>query len=340
MSYFPKTKDNTDISHKMIPDTDLSSSVWNKVYFGKYKGTPMLWRIISKKSREFGSTANYDAFFLDCDTILEKRQFTILDKNLAWVNSALRNYLNGSFTENFSGSELDAVNNCVTPIDKLSRPKTGPQFDSLYSDKFFVPDVSELPGLLSDTKYPKRKDAHSLPQIYWLRSYCPDGKKEKLAAAICPDLNSKPYKPTLEYYDKKDTLGVSPACVLKQSSFMLSTKVASNTYKLTLVDSDSGSGIIFVPADKKVKYNNGKVTIPYIVSHASMAYNAISIMILDKVYEARKDNSDAKLLHYELIKNPDNFSRNGTASFNSFLKFLIDSIRSILIFSYGKLFNI
>ena len=33
MSYFLKANENTDISHKMIPETDLSSSVWNKIYF-------------------------------------------------------------------------------------------------------------------------------------------------------------------------------------------------------------------------------------------------------------------------------------------------------------------
>ena len=156
MDYFLKNNENTDISNKMIPETDLSSSVWNIIYFGKYKGTPMLWRIISKKSREFGYTADYDAFFIDCDTILEQRPFAADSEHVAWPQSTLQHYLNGSFTENFSESELDAVNTCVAPIDKLYRPKTGPQFDSLNSDRFFVPDVSELPGSLSDTKYLKR----------------------------------------------------------------------------------------------------------------------------------------------------------------------------------------
>lgn len=45
MSYFLKTNENTDISNKIIPETDLSSSVWNKIYFGKYKGKPISWII-------------------------------------------------------------------------------------------------------------------------------------------------------------------------------------------------------------------------------------------------------------------------------------------------------
>lgn len=314
MSYFLKTYDNTDISNKMIPETDLSRSVWNKIYFGKYKGKPIPWRIISKKSREFGLAADYDAFFLDCDTVLEQRPFAADGKNFGWPNTTLHNYLNGSFTKNFSESELDAVNNCMTPIDKLSRPKTGPQFDQLYSDKFFVPDVSELPGIMTDTKYLKYVDQYNVPFFYWLRSYCPDGKKEKLGAALFPVESRGKTTQELQYLDKTQACGVSPSCVLLQEKIILSTKVSRNTYKLTVDDKDGGW--IYVDLQKQAKYDKGKVTIPYFVNHARQAFNAVSVLILDKKYEERKYKVDVKLLHYELLKTPDNFSREESGSFD------------------------
>lgn len=308
MSYFLKTEKNTDFSDTIIPAIDQNSSTWTKVYFGKFKEKPITWRVIEKRSEYF-----HNGFFLDCDEVLEETQFYWCSKSFYWTNSFLCGRLNNTFAEGFTETELDAVGPCQVIKSNLTQSKDGPQFDNLYSERFFVLDASELPGKITDSKYLKKEASTGTYKPYWLRSYSPEQDGEKLGAVIKPNIRPNRTSAILGYVNKEKACGVSPACNIDPASIFFSTRVARNTYKFTITD--RFDAMIEVPSGSKVKIKDGVVTVPYSTKCYRAGYNAVSILILGKKYEYKGKDNDTSFRYYEILKTPENYTRSGTVSF-------------------------
>ncbi len=88
---------------------ESGSSKWSGsyVYYGKYGGNPVKYRVLSKKTAAFGG----NTMFLDCDSILLQKIFD--DNSKQWGESELHEWLNGKeflgSTSIFSTAEKEAI---------------------------------------------------------------------------------------------------------------------------------------------------------------------------------------------------------------------------------------
>ena len=96
------------IQNPTPPQNGLS---WDgdRVLFGSYRPNPIPFRVLDKKTTDFGGTT----MFLDCDIILEDKKF---DEHRAtpsnvWKDSSLQHYLNGEdgLLRNWDSAEQAAI---------------------------------------------------------------------------------------------------------------------------------------------------------------------------------------------------------------------------------------
>lgn len=84
---------------------------WSYVYYGKYNGNPVKYRVLDKNSHDFG--VENGSLFLDCDSILFRAAFYSGQPVTDWRDSELRSRLNGdAFLDKdgvFTGMEKDAI---------------------------------------------------------------------------------------------------------------------------------------------------------------------------------------------------------------------------------------
>ena len=114
---------------------------WSYVYYGKYSGSPVKYRVLDKASTDFGVTGG--SLLLDCDTILYNAYYN--DGNIGfWANSSLRGGLNGGSFLNkagvFTGAELDAIAVSKKAAGGLFAPLTS---DEDHQDRIFILDNEE-----------------------------------------------------------------------------------------------------------------------------------------------------------------------------------------------------
>jgi uncharacterized repeat protein (TIGR02543 family) len=317
MSYFLKTQKNTSFSDAIIPDPIPNSQLFSLVYFGNHNDKPLKWRVFAKRTTAFSYNKTSKELFLDCDSVVSYMQFMShagFFRDYCWLCSDLRNYLRTTFTEAcFTSTEIAALHYSYTPVKKDQAEK-GPQYDRLENDTFFVLDISEIPGNLAASKFLKRDEKTDQFAGYWLRTY-PSGDK---GDEICAVLDAVPaagiYYTNLVYTHKNNEHGVSPACNIRQESIMFTSKVDTNTFKLTIVDDKRGQ--IFREPAKKVEIRRRLVTVPYMIQNVYDNLNSVSIMILDKEYKIGENNDDASLIYYEILVNPRTYSQRGVVSFN------------------------
>ena len=285
-----KTKDNTFLgTNKMAnpaaPSNIESSWTGSYVYFGKYDGKPIKFRVLSKSSSAYKT----NALFLDSDSVLLYRRFD--ESSNEWANSEIRSYLNGEFLKGFTREECSAIatskgdgglSYSATTWEKLN-------YGSPVSinDQVFLLDASEVLnpeyGYIHDSghviigggSYPvPNRDKEPNPgkqYVWWLRS-----KAGKYAGCAHEGL--------LYYQQVEIKESVAPALNVDLDDIVFST-VTSGTigktgaeYKLTLKDSRLS---IAVPVADTATYSGTTITIPYKISGDNKAYaNRVSVLIL------------------------------------------------------------
>ena len=291
-----KNQANTSLGVTAIVNptpSDNAFSPWTGsfVYFGKYNGTPLKFRVLQKDSTAHTTSS---ALFLDCDAILRDIEFGGSNK---WSESYVKKWLNEDFfiSSNFTPMEMAVVPDTKTEkehdyTNELLTNWYG-KYVPLSGEKVFVLDAEEV----TNTNYGYnsgrascacREKVGGRNNYWWLRSAVVDDF-HNTAGDIYVDGDLS------ENDIRIDTAGIAPALNVDQGSIVFTTKVASenNAYKLTLSDSDL---TIAIPDGKETDISGTTVNVPYEIggSHAGNATRA-SILITD-------DTGDKILLYDEL----------------------------------------
>lgn len=301
------------------------------VYFGKFDGTPVVYRVLCPSTAKFGTTT----MLLDCNTILYYDCFDqdgeansgAVNPN-EWAYSDVKARLNGKSFLNRANGFTDVEKNAIAS-SKIGSHALALEFSvnqqyknyvALNGEKIFLLDAEDVlnsaygyyPSCGYDTEDWEWEDIGSRikmsgdsPAAWWLRSasdsYSLDAGKVEFDG----------YNDACEVHYG---LGVSPALNIDTSNVLFSSAVtgaygAANTiYKLTLKD----PGISVSLTSGKFVYESGSsICVPYTVSgsHAS-SVTQMSLLITDRAY-----NDSASILFYGKTTVSGSVTSSGVASF-------------------------
>ncbi len=320
------------ITDPMTPNKNTEVWTGNYVYFGKYNGQIIRYRVLDANTTDYSADGKTQTMLLDCDRVLYTTLFnqdTSLDASGKYANdwsvSDIKTSLNGADFLTKDGVFTDAERNAIAEstvgshvltTDSTTRKAVTAQnlevyenYVALSEDKVFLLDVEDVCNeaygytrgiywdILGDYYYGRttraKQNLSNKEAVYWLRS-----AQDKLnVGSVTEDSTIGQY--TVNYTE----LGVSPAFNLNLSSVLFTTNLGRSNvnggtmYKLTLIDSE----MIIEP--KGVTKSGSTVTIPYTLSGDNSA-NAtqISVMVLDKEYAAGNTNN-ATMLDYQKLTN-------------------------------------
>lgn len=281
------------------------------VYFGTYDGEPMKYRVLSRRSTDFGGTT----MLLDCDSILwegtnvDGQSSRFDDDSNVWADSELRAYLNGTFlTKYYTTAEQNAIAESVKSSPRVSDGIGHPDliFTPLSGDKIFLLDAVEVSK--GGYGFSGTTDGYALNRSknggigYWLRSR--NNTQNDAVGSMSTGKFISGYSITTTEY-----CGVSPTLNLDLPSVVFSTVVSGTAgewgaeYKLTVVDSN-----IEIQTNGAVTRDGDIVSIPYVIGGANSAnVTQVSLMVTDNPYKL----DGAKLVAYENLGN----AGSGTATF-------------------------
>lgn len=311
------TKMGTDaISH---PSTS-SNNGWlgDYVYYGKYNGSPVRYRVLDPESTDFWDDSNnnisLNTMFLDCDTILTTGKFGSTNTNWKSDNCDLRLWMNGYF-----------LNNSFTTVENSAIPAVWKQYSEsesvvqtnyyliglTYHERIFPLDMKDIynPDYGYNSKG-SRKKSNAL--FWWLRTRANNANKNTHAATITNEGGHSAQPVTT------DTHGYSPAFNVLQDNIIFASKVNpdntgtyGNEFKLTLKDTAFGvTTSSSVSAD--VTADRTTITVPYMVTDGdeSLDPNTVSVLI-----QSKTDNSILKyspLSGTYTASGPNTFTGTGT----------------------------
>ena len=303
------------------------------VWYGKYNGTPVKYRVLAPKTTIYGGTT----MLLDCDSLLYAAPFDADGEDKTqnpnkWVYSDIRAGLNGSAfltkADGFTAIEKNAIAKSTIASHALIEGTTAGQVASwtqgayvnyvaLSGEKIFLLDGEDVSNSAYGYYYVDisatgkvKMDSGSYADWWWLRS---DTTEWNYAGYVYPagDLGCS----YVSYVG-----GVSPAFNINLSSVIFSTVVAGTVgqddaeYKLTLADSNLTVGIA---NGKTGSISGSKVTIPYVVSGTDAGeFSRLSVLILDKEYKAGNSNNATIKYYGKLdLQSAEGSRLNGTGTF-------------------------
>ena len=298
------------------------------VWYGKYGGTSVKYRVLAPKTTTYGGTT----MLLDCDSILYTAKFDEdgepnpgAQKRGEWQYSDMRANLNGSAfltkTNGFTAIEKAAMaSSKVSGYELESGGDIDEWFGSyvgLTGEKVFLLDYKDLVnskyGYTPDTGVMKvydndeewnwhyhetanraKKKTNGTYSSWWMRSA---GNSYYSYVGLVEEDGIVSYS-----YD--GSYGVSPAFNVNLSSIIFSSVVSGTAgknnaeYKLTLADSNLKVGI---QSGKGVTASGSTITVPYAITgnNASTA-TQVSVLILDKAYTAGNTNG-ANVRYYSKL---------------------------------------
>ncbi len=313
-----KTKDNTTLGAWSIPaptapdDASIQTAPWNgsKVYFGKYNGNPVLYRMLAYGRKNTYGSGN---MLLDCDSILFQYQFRAEipqepEHAHDWSGSDIKTKLNG---DDFYGS-----NSVFTAAERnaivISQGEHKVSLDGLYTSQYFwdytpaddshVFLLEDEDVLNTDYGYPRddgRSDGSSAYPVasrvknggtfWWLRS-----PESDIYAYVCVIYGADDSRNgSLIFGPSTNNNGVSPAFNVDLSSVIFSTEVGNSTYKLTIKDDT-----LSLTAGEPEEDNGGyKVPVTLTSSGSTPGTDRISLLITDKVYS----KESASIIEYQAL---------------------------------------
>ena len=334
---FTKTKENTRIGSSRMASPKkptAASDAWkgSYVYFGKYDGTPVKYRVLCPSTARFGVSS----LFLDCDSILYYDSFdkdgvpnSGATKPNEWAYSDIRSTMNGSSfltkANCFTAIERNSIAKSTISSHKLqlelSTNETYETYTPLKGEKIFLLDIEDVLnadyGYLPFSGYSsddwdwsnivsRIKKSGGSSAMWWLRS-APVNYSSDIAK-----IDFDGYQGSGEVYYG---FGVSPALNVDSSTILFSTAVSGSygaigsEYKLTLKDAGMN---VTLTAGKKASYSGSKITFPFTVSGSrTSSITQMSVLITDKDYV----DEGANILYYGKASVSGSLNSSGTATF-------------------------
>ena len=315
-----------NLNAAMIRPDSTWSIGGNLVYFGKYGGNPVAYRVLSSPNTQ--STTS-DSLLLDCNTSLEAMIFTSSQSN-QWTDSGctVRSWLNGNdFYDNVSvfttlekaaivETQLHEQNEYfLYPSGEVPINSSNEYDDYSATAKVFCLSAAEADGLYSGIAGQTSERYKTGSKDYWWLRSTPTRRPE----TVCIVTNGNSGISWLEGVIYGATAGVSPALNLDLSKVLFASESGTfkastagalsqvNTstatkWKLTLLDSSktvrvtSGQSVVRSDAG-----GSTTITVPYTYTDNNSTYPAtqISFMITDKRYT----DSNAQVLYYGALEN-------------------------------------
>ena len=325
-----------EIGHPTPPSGSSVSWKGDYVYFGKYDGNAMKYRVLSiLDSKSYGN--NY--LLLDCDNVLTNMRFGGNSNIWAgwkednFIESDIHKWLVGNqFYNNadvFSNAEKYAIigDNTSYEGDWTVGYFPDETYENNYltaEDPVFLLDarsvINDNLGYLYNTAASasrKKKDLNGDLAKWWLRSKSTETKDGKPCVfSVEPD-------GSLSKNSVSDnSVGVSPALTVNLARVLFSSEVEDETgsvYKLTLASVDLGS-----PVCETCTRDGNKVTISYEVPHGQNCTPTQLSVVVTKNYKwdsssgwiKKNEDEDARLLQYAKLDTGDSFDDVGTGTFN------------------------
>ncbi|MBR6365551.1 MAG: hypothetical protein IKS10_05595 [Lachnospiraceae bacterium] len=329
---------NTDaIGFPVAPQEGDTGWKGSYVWYGKYDGKPVKYRVLQPYSFDYGSKA----MFLDCDTILFMDKYDADGEPAnasttanGWDYSELRGKLNGAYflddLNNFTSAEKNALTLSRRESHPLVQGVNPYQVDSWTKQEFvnyvglphesvFLLDAEEVSNTAygypnSFIRHPARVKKYEGKDEEWvLRSASKntDSVNTGLIGYLFPHGE-------LDAGSVRATYGVSPAFNVN-TNLVLFTSVVKGTagavgseYKLTVIDK-----IMTAYAESNTMLSDGTISFNYCVNgeHFGNA-TQLSYLILDKRYTSSNQNG-AKILYYGKMDTGSSakLPQRGTASF-------------------------
>ena len=341
---YKKTQENTSIGTSGIENPHyenynngsevIPTGKFDYVYYGKYNGKPVKYRVLDTASDEFGVEGG--SMFLDCDVSLFDAQFDedgIPNQGAAstneWEYSDLRKSLNGNGFLNKDGVFTNSERTAIAISKKSARSeKDGVAFIAgsmfcpyvpLTGDRIFVLDAAEATSHYYG--YDDKNSSQSIREAparakerlggytdedapdYWLRTYGEDDSEGETVRAVRSYHDENLAIGMLDLVSLKNHLesGVSPAFNLKRSSILFSTRI-NGANKLTITDSS-----LTVSVNGPVEKSGNEITIPYSISGAP---NRLAVFVTDKAY-----SDDSSALKYYKALESGQIPASGTVKF-------------------------
>ncbi|MBO7515577.1 MAG: hypothetical protein J6T47_08150, partial [Lachnospiraceae bacterium] len=329
---------NTDaIGFPVAPQEGDTGWKGSYVWYGKYDGKPVKYRVLQPYSFDYGSKA----MFLDCDTILFMDKYdedgepaNASTTANGWDYSELRGKLNSAYfldnPNNFTSAEKNALTLSRRESHPLVQGVNPYQVDSWTKQEFvnyvglphesvFLLDAEEVSNTAygypnSFLRHPARVKKYEGKDEEWvLRSASKntDSVNTGLIGYLFPHGE-------LDAGSVRATYGVSPAFNVN-TNLVLFTSVVKGTagavgseYKLTVIDK-----IMTAYAESNTMLSDGTISFKYCVNgeHFGNA-TQLSYLILDKRYTSSNQNG-AKILYYGKMDTGSSakLPQRGTASF-------------------------
>ena len=302
----------------------VSTEAWvgSYVWYGKYDGTPVKYRVLAPKTTVYGGTT----ILLDCDNTLYDTQFDSTGmgfaKSTAWEYCDLRVGLNGSDFLNKDGVFTSYEKSAIIGSYLGNGSERGNPVN-LTGEKIFLLDEDELRNnaygyysteYLSEGAKNREKTSinDSCGYYWWNRTTCEQNKYGNRCGAVYADGR-------LSDSLVVNSLAVSPAFNVNLKSVIFSSVVAGTAgqvgaeYKLTLQDSNIKSD---VTSGEKTSYDGTTVTVPYTISGSDSGnVTQLSVFILDKEYTAGNTNG-AKIKYYSRLSTSAAPGTSGSGTFS------------------------
>ncbi len=323
------------------PSSENDAWTGSYVWYGKYDGTPIKYRVLAPKTTIYGGTT----MLLDCDSILYTAPFdadavanTGAQKPNEWKYSDVKAGLNGSAflaKENgFTTIEKNAIAKSTIASHALVEGTAAGQvafwtkgayvnYVALSGEKIFLLDGEDVSNSLYGYFYDDflvtcrvKKNSGGDAAWWYLRS------ASNIHDPHVNDLHvgSVDSEGMFESKYVYHVGGVSPSFNINLSSVIFSSVVAGYAgednaeYKLTLADSNLTVGIA---NGKTGSISGSKVTIPYVISGADAKQaTRVSVLILDKEYKSGNTNNATIKYYGKLnVQSTGTSPLNGTGTF-------------------------
>lgn len=335
---FQKTADNTMFGNVGMVNPRVPNSVndeWqgSYVYYGKYNGKAVKYRVLDKSTSGEYSLTN--TMLLDCDSVLYDGRMSWDAGDINWnsggekydngidhyIQTIIRTNLNGEWFSNsftrIEGSRI--VKSTKKEKSVKDANKEYPESDYLVRDRIFIlaniEAERESYGYASNARSRVRQNQQG-DLCLWLRSK--DSYSATKSIVWYKAINSEGKTERREAW--REYAGVCPAFNVKTEDILFSTAVMGakgqlgTEYKLTLRAGDDSYMKVQLPSSKKATVTGKNVSVPFSLTGTNATDASVSVMILNRTYQWGYMN-DVPIRYYGKLEGSGDFTTNGVGSF-------------------------
>ena len=316
-----KSESNTALGVSNISNPTPGAGGWSYVYYGRYGGSAMKYRVLDKASNDFGG----NTMLLDCDSTITNKSYAHVS-SITWDGDycEIRPWLNGddfygnyNKTDVFTRQEQAAIAGSTkgSPAGGDGEGYDVLSYAPLTGEHIFLLDAKEATrssyGYAGSSDNDNTRKKSGTSNMWWLRSVHAeqDGPyKAGHAGYVHDDGKIIHDKGEFEY-------GVSPAFNIDLKSVIFSSVISGTAgekgaeYKLTIKDEGMSAA---VTSGQEVTRSGDTITVPYTVTDVT---NRVSVLITDGEFTLGASSLPNVKYYGALTTDGGNIEISGTGTF-------------------------